>query len=406
MHAGALLSTAIAAALCVGCSRTPTPPAAVDAANAHAAGQRPASAASTAAAGEATADAQAYYARLVAEHGEDLSECPAAETARPEACAGGGAEAAAAPRRVLLMLDASGSMAAREGGTTKLAAAQDALVSFAAQVPADAQLGLRVYGHRGSNREADKAASCRGTELVHAFSPYAQAGFETAVRSFQPRGFTPIAASLQAAAQDFAKAGATEAGNVVYLVSDGIETCGGDPAAAARALHASNVRVVVNVIGFDLDAQAERQLRSVAEAGGGQYVAARSAADLQRVFNQRFGAALRRYNCESGAQLRAFNRTSGTNLKRTNCLSGKALREYNAVSGAALRDLNADRATRAQYDYATEQARRKREATTAPAQATYESAAAEARDRYETDDAATRQQYESDRAAAESARPR
>lgn len=403
MRAGPLLWTSIAAALLAACSRAPAP---ADGASASAPGDRAAATAAPAAGSSPSADAQAYYDALVATHGEDLSECPAAQEARPEACTPEGAPAAAASRRVLLMLDASGSMAARERAGTKLAAAQDALLSFAAQVPADAQVGLRVYGHRGSNREADKAVSCRGTELVRAFAPYEQAGFERAVRSFQPRGFTPIAASLQAAAQDFDKAGATDVGNVVYLVSDGIETCGGDPAAAARALHGSGTRVVVNVIGFDVDAQAERQLRGVAEAGGGEYVAARSAADLQQVLNQRFGDALRRYNCEAGAQTRAFNRGAGSQTARFNCLAGKATREFNAVSGAALRDLNADRVTRAQYEYAVAQARRKQEATTAPAKASYESAGASARARYEAGAERARSEYEDARDAVDAARER
>lgn len=406
MHAGPLLWTAIAAALLAACSRAPTPEDAA-APNADADGAR-ATAATAAVADAAPADAQAYYDRLVAEHGEDLSECPAAEEARPEACAADGpaASTAAAPRRVLLMLDASGSMAAREGGATKLAVAQDALLSFAAQVPADAQVGLRVYGHRGSNREADKAVSCRGTELVRAFAPYEQAGFASAVRSFQPRGFTPIAASLQAAAQDFAKAGATDAGNVVYLVSDGIETCGGDPTAAARALNASDVRVVVNVIGFDVDAQAERQLRAVAEAGGGQYVGARGADELRRALSERLGAAVTRFNCETGAQVRAFSRTAGTQTKRFNCLAGKATREFNAVSGAATNDFNAGRATRDQYDYAREQAQRKYEATREPAQAAYEQARSGAQDRYESGMERSRGEYEDARESVEAARER
>lgn len=399
------LSTAILAAVLLGaCTRTASPETETTASEAD--GADPAASEAAATPVEAPRDARDYCAALVAEHGEDLAQCPPAEDARAAACAAGDAPAAVAPRRVLLMLDASGSMAAREGGATKLAAAQDALLAYARKIEGDAQVALRVYGHRGSNREADKAVSCRATELVQPFATRDATAFETAVRSFQPRGFTPIAASLQAAAQDFARGGASDAGNVVYLVSDGIETCGGDPAAAARALHASDIRVVVNVIGFDVDAQAERQLRTVADAGGGEYVAARNAADLQQVFNHRFGAALRRYNCESGEQLRAYNRTSGTHLKRYNCLTGKALREYNAVSGAALRDLNTDRATRVQYEYATAQAQRKRDATAAPAKAEYEAASGAAKTRYDTGSERSRAQYEADRAAAEAGRDR
>ncbi len=403
MPARLLLSSILAATLLGACTRTPSP--GTDEASDAAQGRDSVTARSQpASGGVATREQTDYYAALVAKHGEDLSECPPADNASADACAAGDTPDAAPPRRVLLMLDASGSMAARQGGATKLAAAQDALLDFVRRLEGDAQVALRVYGHRGSNREADKAASCRGTELVQPFAARDVAGFETAVRSFQPRGFTPIAASLQAAAQDFARGDANASGNVVYLVSDGIETCDGDPAAAAGALNASDIRVVVNVIGFDVDAQAENQLRGVAESGGGEYLEARNGADLTRVFNERMSALTARFNCRMGEQTRAFNRTVGTNTARFNCLTGKATREFNAVTGAANSDFNADRATRAQYDYAQEQARRKREAIIEPAKSTYETVTESATEGYRdtTDDA--RKDYEGERDAANAER--
>ena len=47
-----------------------------------------------------------------------------------------------------------------------------------------------------------------------------------------PRGQTPLTYSLEQAAQDFGATSDEE--RVIILVSDGEETCGGDPAAAAR----------------------------------------------------------------------------------------------------------------------------------------------------------------------------
>jgi len=44
--------------------------------------------------------------------------------------------------------------------------------------------------------------------------------------------------------------GAENAKNVVYVVSDGIETCGGDPVKAAEELHTSNIKAVVNISGL------------------------------------------------------------------------------------------------------------------------------------------------------------
>ncbi|MEF3083174.1 VWA domain-containing protein [Luteimonas sp. SMYT11W] len=360
-----LLALVIAACLSAGCSRSDTADTAVS------------SAAPDAPAAAATDDPalRSYYDGLVATHGEDITTCPQAESPDAQACADDTvAGMPAAPRRVLLMLDASGSMAGRQGGETKLVIAQDALLDFARRIEGDAQVALRVYGHRGGNREQDKPESCRATELVQPFAPRDPAAFETAVRAFQPSGFTPIAASLQAAARDFADGGANADGNVVYLVSDGIETCDGDPVAAARALRAGDIGVVVNVIGFDVDAQAEQQLRSVAEAGGGEYLAAQNRDDLTALFNRRLAAISARFNCRIGAASASFNRTVGTHSTRLNCIVGKAVRESNAVIGAATTDRNAGRATAAQFDYAIRQASEKREGLIRPARAEYDAA--------------------------------
>ena len=340
---------------------------------------------------------RAYDAAMVAAHGQDLTSCPQAEAPEARACAEGDGPPVPAPRRVLLMLDASGSMAGRQGGQTKLAIAQDALLEFATRLDTDVQTALRVYGHRGGNRPQDKAESCRATELVQPFAPHDPAAFEAAVRAVQPRGFTPIAASLEAAARDFRAGSPTSEGNIVYLVSDGIETCDGDPAAAARALRASAIGVVVNVVGFDVDADAERALRGVAEAGGGDYVAARDRDELVAVFNQRLRALNAHFNCRVAEAAVAFNRTVATHAERFNCLVDLTSREFNAVVTATTEDFNAGRASMAQRAYAVSQARARRAAVIEPARSERAAAVSRSRTARTTDVDAAR----ADRDAAE-----
>lgn len=89
---------------------------------------------------------------------------------------------------------------------------------------------------------------------------------EAAAR-LRPAGWTPLAAAITAASSQPGPRG------VVYVVSDGIETCGGDPVAAAQRAHAA--QVVVNVVGFGIaDRAEEAALRAVAAAGGGRYLPA------------------------------------------------------------------------------------------------------------------------------------
>jgi hypothetical protein len=108
--------------------------------------------------------------------------------------------------------------------------------------------------------------------------------FSRTINTFQPTGWTPIAASLEEAEEDFSSYSSEGQTNLIYIVSDGIETCDGDPVAAAQEINSSNIQAIVNVIGFDVDAQAKAQLQAVAQAGGGQYVEARSAEELTKAF--------------------------------------------------------------------------------------------------------------------------
>lgn len=174
-----------------------------------------------------------------------------------------------------VVLDASGSMAETSGGITRMQEAKAAVEAFASQLPDSSTLTLRVYGHKGSNASADKAESCAATEVVYEGSP---SGVGEAMAKFEPTGWTPLGAAILAARQD-TPAEASDA--IVYVVTDGLETCGGDPVEAARQLAADGVKPVVNVIGFQVGDADQAELRRIAEAGGGDFIDARSGADLK-----------------------------------------------------------------------------------------------------------------------------
>ena len=68
----------------------------------------------------------------------------------------------------------------------------------------------------------------------------------------------------------------------MVLVTDGIESCGGDPAWAASQLREQGI--VVHVIGFGLGNAKDEDtasLRAIANASGGRYVTAGSAEELK-----------------------------------------------------------------------------------------------------------------------------
>jgi hypothetical protein len=167
-----------------------------------------------------------------------------------------------ADRSVLLILDASGSMNAKlPNGETRMAVAQRAIKGVAGFIPAQAQLSLRLYG-------AQSAASRRNCEDTHVGVPFGPAGAGSAaiaatVDGAKAQGYTPIAYSLGQAANDFPD-DAKE--RVIVLVSDGKETCRGDPVVAARALAAKGI--TIHTVGFIVDTAARGQLQ-IARATGG-----------------------------------------------------------------------------------------------------------------------------------------
>jgi hypothetical protein len=70
------------------------------------------------------------------------------------------------------------------------------------------------------------------------------------------------------------------------VISDGKETCAGDPCAAVREARAAGVKMQVHVIGFDVTPEESKQLRCIAEAGEGKYFAAKNAPELKQVLTQ------------------------------------------------------------------------------------------------------------------------
>lgn len=186
---------------------------------------------------------------------------------------------------VSILLDASGSMAQKVGGKTKMELAKEAINEFLSSMPEGANVSLRVYGHKGSNADSDKKVSCDSTEVVYDLKAYDKAAFSSSLDSFKPTGWTPIAKAITEAKSDFEKAG-NGGQNIIYIVSDGVETCDGDPAKAAKELHDSNIAAVVNVIGFNVDSAGQNQLMSVAQAGGGKYETVNSASDFNKLWEK------------------------------------------------------------------------------------------------------------------------
>ncbi|MHC1788625.1 vWA domain-containing protein [Solidesulfovibrio sp.] len=186
-------------------------------------------------------------------------------------------------RTIELVLDASGSMAARlPSGERKIDAAKKAVTDILAGLPVADAVALRVYGHQSETARRD----CLDTALLVPFGPAGQSrpAATTALADVAPRGYTPITYALKRAAEDFK--GLPAGPHRIVLISDGKETCPGDPCALAAALAKADAELVIHVVGFAVDAAAGSQLQCIAEATGGTYHGAQNAAELAAALAQ------------------------------------------------------------------------------------------------------------------------
>lgn len=183
---------------------------------------------------------------------------------------------------VQLVFDSSGSMAAEVSpGVTRIEAAKSVLNDVVDAIPEaeGINVGFRVYGHEGSNQEVDRAESCQSTELIVPMEGANKEELRTAINNFQPVGWTPITLSLNEAGKDFDTPGENEV-NAIVLVTDGLETCGGNACEAALALAEGDVDVTTYVIGFGLSQEEQSTLQCIADAGGGLNLNAANADEL------------------------------------------------------------------------------------------------------------------------------
>ncbi|MCQ6276050.1 VWA domain-containing protein [Bacillus sp. V3B] len=85
---------------------------------------------------------------------------------------------------------------------------------------------------------------------------------------------------MQSAYGDLKAKASENSENILFIVSDGIETCGGNPVEEAKKLANSDLNVKVNIIGFNVDDAGQKQLKETAAAGNGTYY---KKTDRQRV---------------------------------------------------------------------------------------------------------------------------
>jgi Ca-activated chloride channel family protein len=152
--------------------------------------------------------------------------------------------------RILFILDASQSMVGKWERHTKIDVAKTLLIKMvdSLRTVPNVQIALRIYGFQSYVPPQD----CDDTKLVVPFGNNNADKIIEAIRNVQPKGTTPIAHSLELAAEDFPD-NCDNCRNVIILITDGIEACDGDPCKVSLALQEEGIILKPFVIGIGLD---------------------------------------------------------------------------------------------------------------------------------------------------------
>lgn len=160
------------------------------------------------------------------------------------------------PPDILVALDRSGSMASLAGASSKWSQATSAVKALVSTFAGEVRFGLTLF--------SSSSGSCYAGAVDVPLGDNTSGAIAASLSATAPTGGTPIASTLQAALT-YLKGVDPQKTKYVLLVTDGGESCGGDPVAAVKALLAAQIKTYVVGFGGEVDALL---LGDLAQAGG------------------------------------------------------------------------------------------------------------------------------------------
>jgi Ca-activated chloride channel family protein len=159
--------------------------------------------------------------------------------------------------RILFVFDCSFSMFGKWQTGMKMDIAKNLFAQFldSLKTTPNLELGLRCYGHEYS---LQPQRNCEDTKLEVPIGKPSVAipAMKNRIVSLVPKGTTPIAYTLQQCGDDFPQDG-KNARNIIILITDGIEECGGDPCAVSLMLQTKGITLKPFVLGIGLEGNFE-----------------------------------------------------------------------------------------------------------------------------------------------------
>ena len=160
--------------------------------------------------------------------------------------------------RIEFLFDASQSMFGQWQSGAKIDVAKKLMLQLldSLRYVENIELALRVYGHLKPYPPQD----CDDSRLEVPFTRGNIPQIKQVLQKVIPKGTTPIARSLELCGNDFPQESSR---NIIILITDGIEECGGDPCAVSQALQKKGIFLKPFVIGLGLDVSLKKTFECV-----------------------------------------------------------------------------------------------------------------------------------------------
>ena len=205
----------------------------------------------------------------------------------------GGVEHKTDPVSVLILLDVSQTMKYGMDGEIfsklepKIEVARRVLRETVAVVPPHVKLGLRTFGG-GVTHNDD--VDCHQTALL---VPIGEGNHKSIVRvadAAQPAGVTPLAYALSQAPDDFQDIHGIRR---IVLISDGMDSCNGNPCEFVRRLSILGYKMKIDVVGIGPKHENSRKgLDCISRISGGKSYEAETAAELAKSMKESLADAV------------------------------------------------------------------------------------------------------------------
>ncbi|EMN27727.1 vWA domain-containing protein [Leptospira kirschneri] len=156
----------------------------------------------------------------------------------------------------LFIIDASGSMNEYLGIYQKIHLAKKHVSRYISTLPQETEIGFLAYGNR--------LPGCSSSRLYQPLEVGNHDTFKNRLFSLTPSGATPLAESIRIAGNLISQ---RKKETEIILVTDGVESCYGDPKKELQTLKQKGIPFRFHVLGLGLKPHEELQMKALTEDG-------------------------------------------------------------------------------------------------------------------------------------------